>query len=385
MKKQISLAFFLVVIIIIYQCGSLSTYKPRKVKKKDKGLSIKSKKGNKLGNKTISKKNDTKTQEIKNNTKIIDLKNETKSAKSVYNTKNFTITNKALADNNSSNNTLNNTLSNNTNITSNNTNSTNTNKTEEENSINDDFFNNENNEKPFPLNVTKKDFVELEEFFKKIKQKNQKNLNISKFTQYKSEQITKSIKKLQKTLSTINNQYGPIFNSISNNLTKINSKNEKYLPSLMKSRKYLSRETKNKTQTVADFFNHINKYELYKNETLIEPECENRNSCRTCLENTNCIWCEQMKVCLLGNSKSDFYGKCTMPGTFMFEQCEKETESLCENYSSCSECLINPLCGWCEETHMCTDGNSNSAIGFDCKKNFYYHLYGHNQKCKVNN
>ena len=384
MKKQISLAFFLVVIIIIYQCGSLSTFKPRKGKK-GKALSIKSKKGNKKGNKTISKKNDTKTQEIKINTKIIDSKNETKS---VNNTKNSTMTNnEALTDNNnSSNNTINNTLSNNTNTISNITNnSTNTNKTEEENLINDDFFKNENNGKPSPLNVTKKDFVELEEFFKKIKQKNQKNLNISKFTQYKSEQITKSIKKLQKTLSTINNQYGPIFNSISNNLTKINSKNEKYLPFLMKSRKYFSRETKNKTQTVADFFNHINKYELYKNATLIEPECENRNSCRTCLENTNCFWCEQTKVCLLGDSKGDFYGKCTKPGTFMFDQCEKETESLCENYSSCSECLINPLCGWCEETHMCTDGNSNSAIGFDCKKNYYYHLYGDNQKCKVNN
>lgn len=380
MKKQISLGFFLVLIIIFYQCGSLSTFKPRKGKKKDKALSTK----NKKWNKTFSKKNTTKTIEIKNNAKTIGSKNDTKLSNVTKNLNNNHTTTKS--NNNSTSNNINNNTNNtnnNTNLINSITNSTNINKTEEENSKNDNSFNNDNNEKSSSLNSTKQNFGELEEFFNKINQNSQKNLNISKFAQYKSNQIAENIKNLQKNLSTISNKYESIFNSITNNLTEINLKNEKYLHYLIKSNKYFSREAKNQTQTINDFFKHINKFEVYKNGTLIEPECENRNSCRTCLENTNCIWCEQMKACLLGDSKSDFYGKCTQPGTFMFDQCEKETETLCENYSSCSECLINPLCGWCEETHMCTDGNSNSAIGFDCKKNFYYHLYGDNQKCKA--
>ena len=68
-----------------------------------------------------------------------------------------------------------------------------------------------------------------------------------------------------------------------------------------------------------------NKSKPYKNNLIsIEPNCINKNSCRTCLEDPKCIWCRKSQRCLIGDSSGSFDGSCSAEADFSYLQCKND-------------------------------------------------------------
>lgn len=111
--------------------------------------------------------------------------------------------------------------------------------------------------------------------------------------------------------------------------------------------------------------NSKNYFSLTKNLNF-EPKCVNRNSCRVCLEDPNCVWCNTENMCTVGDKSGPFDGSCFK--TFKYSYCEDS----CFNYNSCSKCVENPVCGWCNQINKCIEGNSKKSIGILCE-NGYVH------------
>ena len=86
--------------------------------------------------------------------------------------------------------------------------------------------------------------------------------------------------------------------------------------------------------------------------------CSARESCKSCTSGL-CMWCHSLQTCIDRNSYLvNFpYGKC-MDWTTHYEKCPLEDNkslvpNICRRYDSCSDCVNNPACGWCNE------GNKN--------------------------
>lgn len=109
-----------------------------------------------------------------------------------------------------------------------------------------------------------------------------------------------------------------------------------------------------------------------KKASLIEPECVNRGSCRTCLQNPKCIWCGKNNKCMLGDISGAYDGSCNSGEDFQFSSCEKK--SFCNNFKTCTECLGNLSCGWCGELNMCLEGTYKSPIGVSCENSYFHQL-----------
>ena len=103
-----------------------------------------------------------------------------------------------------------------------------------------------------------------------------------------------------------------------------------------------------------------------KNSAVIEPKCINSNSCRVCLEDPNCVWCNVDKKCTLGDQNGPFDGSCIK--TFSYSFCEKS----CFNYDSCNTCISDSLCGWCGQLDKCIEGNIRKAIGLLCETGYFH-------------
>ena len=108
-----------------------------------------------------------------------------------------------------------------------------------------------------------------------------------------------------------------------------------------------------------NFFNEGNNYK-------VQPKCLNRNSCRVCLEDPNCIWCNLDKKCTLGDQNGPYDGSCVK--SFNYSFCEKS----CFNYTSCNTCLSNELCGWCGQLNKCVEGNIRNSIGMICDSGYIH-------------
>jgi len=108
----------------------------------------------------------------------------------------------------------------------------------------------------------------------------------------------------------------------------------------------------------------------------IQPDCMDRNSCRICLEDPKCVWCNIAKVCRPGDISGPYDGSCL--NSFEYSTC---SQSLCFTYSSCSECIRNSSCGWCSEENKCLDGSEHGSLGVPCNSKFI-HIKGSN-RCTV--
>ena len=113
----------------------------------------------------------------------------------------------------------------------------------------------------------------------------------------------------------------------------------------------------------------------YKNNLFsLEPNCFNRNSCRTCLEDPKCIWCQKSNKCMIGDSSGSFDGGCSKEGEFSYQQCPSNN---CYKNESCGDCIKNFKCGWCRTVNKCVEGNSERSIGVYCPNNYIHMLnYG---------
>lgn len=106
---------------------------------------------------------------------------------------------------------------------------------------------------------------------------------------------------------------------------------------------------------------------------VIEPQCVNRNSCRVCLEDPSCIWCKSSNKCMLGDSSGSIDGSCNGNDLFFYSSCPL-TESKCGFKKTCTDCIQNKLCGWCEVNSICIEGTISKPIGLLCPDKNYFHL-----------
>lgn len=112
----------------------------------------------------------------------------------------------------------------------------------------------------------------------------------------------------------------------------------------------------------------INPFNSDIKTSFLEPKCINRGSCRLCLEDPECVYCESNNTCKEGDSSGAFDGSCDK---FKFNNCGAEE---CKKIESCEECISNVKCGWCGDTDRCSEGGQFSMIGSVCTGN-YYHLF----------
>jgi hypothetical protein len=103
-----------------------------------------------------------------------------------------------------------------------------------------------------------------------------------------------------------------------------------------------------------------------QNVRIIEPKCVNRDSCRVCLEDPSCVWCNLDRKCNLGDESGPIDGSCVK--SFNYSYCEKS----CLQLSSCSSCIQNSLCGWCGSLSKCIEGNSQRPIGIMCESGYFH-------------
>jgi hypothetical protein len=105
-----------------------------------------------------------------------------------------------------------------------------------------------------------------------------------------------------------------------------------------------------------------------KNNTIIEPKCVNRGSCSTCLQDPSCVWCNTSNKCVLGDMYGSLDGSCS---DFKYATC-----NISCNYKTCSECLSDINCGWCESSKRCIEGSSTAPISSTCSDNYIHKLKG---------
>ena len=108
---------------------------------------------------------------------------------------------------------------------------------------------------------------------------------------------------------------------------------------------------------------------FYKEKSLIEPKCLNRNSCNICLQDNECVWCSKLNKCVLGDISGAYDGKCNAKDEFQYSKCK--SQKICEVLESCTECIENKSCGWCAESKMCVEGNKRNPIGIMCTDYFH--------------
>jgi len=83
--------------------------------------------------------------------------------------------------------------------------------------------------------------------------------------------------------------------------------------------------------------------------------CSERNSCGNCTSG-HCMWCHNLESCIDRNAYlvAFPYGQC-MDWTTSRDECFESKDNstslpnLCHGYQTCSICLSNPACGWCDE------------------------------------
>ncbi|XP_023308777.2 attractin [Lucilia cuprina] len=102
-------------------------------------------------------------------------------------------------------------------------------------------------------------------------------------------------------------------------------------------------------------------------EIICPPSCASLSNCHNCTEN-DCIWCQNELRCVDRNSytASFPYGQCR-EWTTHTSKCRTSPAGLwgnssalstaqCGYYNSCSQCLDDPACGWC-------DDGTNTGLG----------------------
>jgi len=96
------------------------------------------------------------------------------------------------------------------------------------------------------------------------------------------------------------------------------------------------------------------------------------SSCDTCASDPECGWCEVRGICLAGDSLGPSPGVVAEPCTlWSYGGC---IGTDCRNLQTCSDCMSNSDCGWCESDCMCTDKHTSDpttpAYG-ECTKGWY--------------
>jgi hypothetical protein len=211
--------------------------------------------------------------------------------------------------------------------------------------------------------------------------------SISKILEYQTfyQQIEMQIareKELRETVDTklrhindeelkIHQMYNDINSGVKLKVDELSKKFEKMQKEnfSMEQRVFMLEKEKEKTQMVRTMNKNGKAFEL-------EPDCLNRNSCRICLEDPKCVWCNIAKTCKPGDISGPYDASCL--NSFEYSSC---SQNQCSKYSSCSECIRDISCGWCTSENKCMDGTEKGSLGLPCNSKFI-HLKG-SDRCTI--
>ncbi|ESO12834.1 hypothetical protein HELRODRAFT_188001 [Helobdella robusta] len=84
------------------------------------------------------------------------------------------------------------------------------------------------------------------------------------------------------------------------------------------------------------------------NRTCPMISCPRFNSCEDCIAVAACMWCSGTRSCLqaLGYVPLNLYGSCI---SWVNEKPKRCSASTCDYVRTCTECLDNPMCGFCDD------------------------------------
>jgi hypothetical protein len=216
-------------------------------------------------------------------------------------------------------------------------------------------------------------YFEFESIYKQIE------LQISREKELR-DTVNQKLNEVKSVQDKINKMYQEINTDVKQ---KVNDLDTKY-KSIEKSnyeinqRVFILEKEKEKTEISRKLTKDGISYKEDRN--VIEADCVNRSSCRVCLDDPKCVWCSIDKKCKLGDMAGPYDGSCN--NSFEYSSC---SQSLCNSFNSCFECIENESCGWCGNNigNKCVDGNEKKPISFTCDN--YIHKFSSNNRCYIHN
>jgi hypothetical protein len=223
--------------------------------------------------------------------------------------------------------------------------------------------------------------LEYHSFYQQIQLQVERERSLREEVKEKLADLNKVENKLESIFRDMEVNYAHRIEIFMNRLDKVETTNknlrEKILEIEDKSQKeQIARQMKNlgmaddpiKKSRDNDAVNQVNPFNLQIKTSFFEPKCINRGSCRLCLEDPECVFCESSNSCKEGDSSGAFDGSCDK---FKFTSCDSEE---CLRIENCEECISNAKCGWCGDSNKCSEGGKFSMIGGICSGN-YIHLF----------
>eukprot|EP00301_Raphidiophrys_heterophryoidea_P016661 c26275_g1_i1.p1 GENE.c26275_g1_i1~~c26275_g1_i1.p1 ORF type:complete len:291 (+),score=26.19 c26275_g1_i1:79-873(+) len=90
--------------------------------------------------------------------------------------------------------------------------------------------------------------------------------------------------------------------------------------------------------------------------------CADYNLCTDCIPVTGCGWCSRNSTCMLGTSTGARRVSCGGEDWNYFT-CPALT---CNSFTTCSECTMEPTCGWCASSQTCLSGDASGPSSGSC-------------------
>jgi hypothetical protein len=98
--------------------------------------------------------------------------------------------------------------------------------------------------------------------------------------------------------------------------------------------------------------------------------CTMYNNCAGCTSNPACGWCSLSQQCVEGDQKGPKDGGCNF---YDYNICSGPKS--CDSYSSCSDCVRDVSCGWCNTPGLPTCLSKDEADSGKCKEDVFVHLW----------
>lgn len=212
--------------------------------------------------------------------------------------------------------------------------------------------------------------------------------NFNKSIQYQNldpfnyEKQIKNVEKIEEVKSKIEDMYRDIKVNFKEKLDNLEKKFNTLDRNnhILNDRLFVLEKEKEKSQMVRNMMSKGGMSNFLSSSTIIEPECVNRNSCKVCLEDPKCTWCNIERKCKVGDMSGPLDGSCM--NSFDYSSCS--SSNICSMFTSCNECIKSESCGWCD--NACIEGNGENSVGIYCPKQKFIHLNNkYNSRCVKSN
>jgi hypothetical protein len=214
-----------------------------------------------------------------------------------------------------------------------------------------------------------KQLIDSQNFYKQIEMQIVREKELRESVDFKLKQVDETERKIEKIYNELN--YG-LKNKI-DTLAQDTQLNKKLITEI--NQRLFSLETEKSKEQVS---RNLMKNGIIPSTSInqVEPGCLSRGSCRVCLEDPQCVWCNIEKKCKLGDMSGPYDGSCM--NSFEYSTC---SNSSCFKHSSCSECIADHNCGWCGVLKKCIEGTPVAPLSL-CSNNYVH--WGNSKICKIN-